>query len=84
MSELTCRDVVEFLAAYLDGELEPPQRHAFETHLAKCDDCVVYIRSYEETVRLGKSAFSKLDEPAEGSVPRGLAEAILAARRKAR
>jgi anti-sigma factor RsiW len=81
MTELTCRDVVEFLMDYLTHELDASQRHAFEAHVAVCDECVRYIRSYEQTVRLGKAAFERL-EPADGQLPKKLIQAILDARRR--
>ena len=82
MTELTCREVVEFLMDYLTHELDPAHRHAFDAHLATCDECVAYIRSYEQTVRLGKAAFERPDEPADEPVPKKLIEAVLAARRR--
>ena len=82
MNQLTCRDVADFLSDYLACELNPAARAAFDAHLALCDECVVFIRSYEQTVRLAKAAFDCLDEPAEQRVPRQLVEAILAARRR--
>jgi anti-sigma factor RsiW len=82
MSRLTCRDVVEFLSDYLTCELDAAARTAFDEHLAECDECVAYIRGYERTVRLARTAFDKLDEPVEQQVPRQLVDAILAARRR--
>lgn len=80
MLDLTCRDVAEFLMAYLDRELDEAHRAAFEHHLAECDECVLYVRRYEATVRLGKAAF---DDPAgpPDALPERLARAILAARK---
>src|SRR5207253_1420073 len=40
MTALTCRDFIEFLAAYLGGELSPEERATFEAHPAECPDCV--------------------------------------------
>ena len=80
MNELTCRDVADFLMAYLDRELDPPQRTAFEAHLAVCDECARYLRSYEQTVRLAKAAGRDADEPEE--VPERLVQSVLAARKK--
>lgn len=84
MSELTCRDVVDFLMDYMEGGLDAPQRAEFETHLTLCDDCVAYLRQYEATVRLGKAAFDRPEASAEGQLPKGMVQAILAARRKKR
>jgi anti-sigma factor RsiW len=82
MSLLTCRDVTGFLLDYLTHDLDPAVRAEFEAHLAVCDACVEYIRSYEAGVRLGQSAFEHPDEAAERQVPSDLVAAILAARRR--
>jgi anti-sigma factor RsiW len=79
MTDLTCRDVADFLMAYLDRELDPNRRTAFEAHLAECDECVRYLRSYDRTVRLAKAAGRDPDEPAD--VPEQLVRSILAARK---
>ena len=50
---LTCRDFVDFLMAYLSGELPAGQRAVFEEHLGECPDCTTYLYSYEQTVRIG-------------------------------
>ena len=76
---LCCRDAVQFLLQYLDGELPPEQRLQFERHLHDCPPCVDYLRSYRETIRLGKAC---TDEAAE--LPDSLREAILKALRQAK
>lgn len=77
---LTCREFVEFLANYLEGWLPQDQLARFNGHLAACPSCVSYTRSYQETVRLGKSVLSRPDEPVPDDVPEDLVRAILAAR----
>ena len=76
---LTCRELIDFIAAYLDAELPPQQRDAFEYHLSLCPHCVHYLESYRETLRLGKQACVD-DEPVPQDVPEELLAAILAAR----
>lgn len=79
---MTCREVIEFLAEYLDNELPDGQRAVFERHLTLCPPCVDYLRTYRETLVLGKAAFvSEGDEPC-GAIPEDLVSAILAARSK--
>lgn len=77
---ITCREVLDFLMAYLDGELTPDQKREFERHLSACPSCVNYLHSYQATVRLGKAALQPLEEPATGTVPEGLLRAIREAR----
>ncbi len=79
---MTCREVVEFLMEYLAGELPPEQHTAFTAHLDACPECVAYLKSYEETVRLGKAALGAADESAANDIPEELVQAILASRRK--
>jgi anti-sigma factor RsiW len=81
-SGLTCREVLDFLAAYLDGELAADARAAFERHLARCPACVSYLESYRETIRLGREAWDA-DGPVDEEVPEELVAAILAVRRPA-
>ncbi len=76
---MTCQEVLEFLAAFLDGELSAEQHALFLEHLAECPDCTNYLGSYRETINLGRAAFAE-DEPALAAVPEDLVRAILAAR----
>lgn len=78
---ITCREVLDFLMSYLDGELATGPRAEFEKHLALCPPCVAYLESYRATIRLGKSACAEADAPAVGQVPEELVKAILAARK---
>lgn len=84
MSEcsLTCSEFIDFIMAWLDGELAPEPRRAFAEHLALCPDCVDYLESYQRTVALGKAAWEAPgDAPVPDEVPEALVQAVLAARR---
>ncbi len=78
---MTCRDVAGFISDYLSGELSPEVRTRFDDHLARCANCRRYLRSYEETVTLGKHAFDEAGAELGLDVPEDLVQAILAARR---
>ena len=77
---ITCRELIEFLMAYLDGELPGEERDRFEEHLAVCPACVAYMKTYEQSVRLGRKAFGDASGSASPDVPEDLVKAILAAR----
>lgn len=77
---ITCRELIEFISSYLDGELGAGPRAEFERHLAACPSCVAYLDGYRQTVRLGKVALAATDEAAAKFVPVSLVEAIRKAR----
>jgi anti-sigma factor RsiW len=85
---LTCRQVLDFLMAYLDHELTADQRREFERHLSVCPSCVNYLRSYQSTIALGKDAMltrgTDPDAPASSVIPEGLLRAVREARRSER
>ena len=75
---MTCRELNDFLADYLDGALAGAQHEAFEAHLGLCPDCVRYLRDYREVIRLGGLCGTEEAPPAD--VPEELIRAVLAAR----
>jgi anti-sigma factor RsiW len=74
---LTCQELIEFLAAYVEGELSAEERARFDLHLSVCPHCVDYVHGYRESIRLGKAAFADVEE-----APEELVDAILAARNR--
>jgi anti-sigma factor RsiW len=78
---VTCREFAEFMMDYLSNELAGESRTQFDYHLSLCVNCRTYLRSYEETVTLGKRAFDDEDSALPADVPDALVKAILAAHR---
>jgi anti-sigma factor RsiW len=79
---MTCRELTEFLDAYLDGSLAAAKREEFDNHLAVCDSCVNYVASYRTTVELGRAALRAGDDAEAEDVPDDLVRAILAAQKR--
>ncbi|MBK8267683.1 MAG: zf-HC2 domain-containing protein [Planctomycetes bacterium] len=75
---MSCREIVDFLLDYSSGEQDAPTRERFEQHIAVCPPCVTFMKTYEQSVKLGKAA---LGEPCE-EIPPELVKAIIAARDK--
>jgi predicted anti-sigma-YlaC factor YlaD len=50
--ELSCKEVVELVTAYLEGVLESSEHLAFDEHLAECEACGEYLEQMRQTVRL--------------------------------
>jgi anti-sigma factor RsiW len=50
--DLVCRDVVEVVTDYLEGDMGPDERQRFDRHLADCDDCQAYLEQMRTVIRL--------------------------------
>jgi anti-sigma factor RsiW len=79
---MTCRELADFIAAYLSGELPPETRAIFDHHLSICPNCRTYLASYSATKELGRRAFEVADAQVPADVPDDLVQAILASRKR--
>jgi anti-sigma factor RsiW len=70
--ELSCRELVELVTDYLEGELALDDRTRFEMHLCYCDGC----RAYLEQIRQVKEAAGRISE---ASIEPQARDALLAA-----
>jgi hypothetical protein len=62
--ELTCRDVIALLLDYLDRALGPDVLAELERHLADCEPCRAYLRTYARSRQLVGEA-SRVEMPAD-------------------
>jgi anti-sigma factor RsiW len=51
---LRCREMVDLIVDYLEDSLEPNIRHAFEAHIADCQNCWRFLQTYRQTIALGQ------------------------------
>ena len=49
---LTCEQVIGLMADYLESALSPEVVAELEVHLAGCEPCVAYLRTYRRTKEL--------------------------------
>jgi len=61
---MTCRDVIDVLADYLEQALTPEIAADLERHLAGCEPCRAYLATYRRTRALGAQA-ARLEMPDE-------------------
>ena len=76
MSNVTCIELIAFLDAYVDDDLDADTRGDFERHLLVCPSCRAYLASYKETIDLARGAAEKEEELAHDAPPE-LIEAVL-------
>lgn len=70
----TCREITEFLADYIGGELTASVRADFESHIQGCPDCVTFIAQYRRTIEVSHAAY---DDVQTAPMPNDLVHAIL-------
>ncbi|MBI1374388.1 MAG: anti-sigma factor [Phycisphaera sp.] len=76
-----CRDLIEFLADYIEGELPAEEAADFTKHLDACPPCKQYVDSYRQTiVACRKACCDEAEKPPKA--PEALIAAILMARKK--
>jgi anti-sigma factor RsiW len=79
--ELTCREICDFVMAWLDGELPEREQAIFAAHLSLCRQCVSYLEGYKATIKLARQSHETNPCAALPPVPDDLVKAILAARK---
>jgi len=52
MNLLNCKDCLQQISSYLDGEIEPELKRQLEEHLRKCRHCHVVFDSTRKTIEL--------------------------------
>ena len=73
---ITCRELIGFIADYMEGQLPPVALDDFHRHIAHCVSCRAYLQSYEWTIRLGKVSVLENESTLE-EAPEELVQAIL-------
>ncbi len=48
--DITCREVVEVVTDFLEGQLPVARRDLFERHMAMCTWCQTYLEQMRETL----------------------------------
>jgi anti-sigma factor RsiW len=49
---VNCETFVELVTAYLEDQLQPEERAAFEEHLRLCPGCDTYLDQFRTTISL--------------------------------
>lgn len=66
---LSCREIVELVTDYLEGDLDAESTTALETHLDLCPGCARYVEQIRETVTtLGEVSSDNLSAEAQADL----------------
>jgi len=77
MIRLTCRQVIERLADYIDAALGGLMRARVSLHLLLCSECRAYLETYRRTIALvGEAGRVEMPGDARHRVTRELLERL--------
>lgn len=77
-SRITCAQAIDFILAYLDGDLPQGQQEIFTAHLAICEDCRNYLASYMSSIELlNQASNTRMSQEQLPPVPDDLLNAIM-------
>jgi anti-sigma factor (TIGR02949 family) len=74
-SELPCREIMDLLAEYLEGALDPATARSLRAHLEGCAPCIAFVNTYKGTVRAARQL-------KESDIPPELKDRLLSFLRK--
>jgi anti-sigma factor RsiW len=63
VEELTCQELVELVTDYFEGAMAPEERERFETHLADCPGCSIYLDQMRTTLALTRASADLAERP---------------------
>jgi anti-sigma factor RsiW len=67
--EISCQELVELITDYLEGALGPEDQDRFDSHIAACDGCRLYLEQIRVTVTLsGRLSPEQLEPAAEAAL----------------
>ncbi len=50
--KIKCKDILEKLSDYLDGEIDPEFCQELDRHMKDCNPCLVFVDSLKKTITL--------------------------------
>ena len=54
----SCKDSIQLLLDFLDGEMSPELARELEEHLAGCPPCVEFLQTYRQTPGICRKALA--------------------------
>jgi hypothetical protein len=77
---ITCAQLEDTVADYLEGSLSLPKRRELERHVMECRGCREFLAAYRRTVWVAKKSLEISGSPVQA--PERLVEAILGSLRR--
>ncbi len=69
---MNCRRCIDLLIDYVSGEMSDDERNHLKQHLDRCPPCLVYMQTYEATIKLTREL------PREAPIPPEFEQRLIA------
>ena len=60
---ICCKECLELLHDYLEGELSAEVRASFEDHFEDCPPCIAFLNTYKATIYMSQTTLKSNDIP---------------------
>lgn len=60
---ICCKECLELLCDYLDGELDSKVSASLEEHFEDCPPCIAFINTYKSTTHLCRTTLKNVEIP---------------------
>ncbi|MBT3515441.1 MAG: zf-HC2 domain-containing protein [Nitrospina sp.] len=60
---ICCKECIELLHDYLEGELSPEINASLEEHFLDCPPCIAFVNTYKSATQICKTTLQSKDIP---------------------
>lgn len=60
---ICCKECLELLSDYLDGELDPQTSSSLEEHFQDCPPCIAFLNTFKTSTNLCRETIRQVDLP---------------------
>lgn len=60
---ICCKECLELLSDYLDGELDPQTSASLEEHFQDCPPCIAFLNTFKTSTKLCRETIRQVDIP---------------------
>ncbi|MDA0691331.1 MAG: zf-HC2 domain-containing protein [Nitrospinae bacterium] len=60
---ICCKECLELLSDYLDGELDPQTSSSLNEHFQDCPPCVAFLNTFKTSTNLCRETIRQVDLP---------------------
>lgn len=60
---ICCKECLDLLYDYLDGNLKPEEAGSLEEHFQDCPPCISFLNTYKSTTQVCRETLGKMEIP---------------------